>query len=105
MLESSLFNKKNGCTSYTQTVPDDVRKRIAYGTEKFKKMYNMRTGSERIFSRLLSLCMNNPGVKGLNAISSHATIAHITVLLVALAAIKSGNKDKTRFVKSLLPFL
>jgi len=105
MLESSLFNKKNGCTSYTQTVPDDVRKRIEYGTEKFKKMYNMRTGSERIFSRLLSLCMNNPGVKGLNAISSHATIAHITVLLVALAAIKSGNKDKTRFVKSLLPFL
>jgi len=104
MLESSLFNKKNGCTSYTQTVPDNVRKRIAYGTEKFKKMYNMRTGSERIFSRLLSLCMNNPGVKGLNAVSNHATIAHITVLLVALAAIKSGNKDKTRFVKSLLPF-
>jgi transposase len=105
LLESSLFNKKNGCTSYIQVVSDDIRKRIEYGTEKFKKMYNMRTGSERIFSRLLSLCMNNPSVRGLNAVSNHATIAHITVLLVALAAIKSGNKDKTRFVKSLLPFL
>jgi len=105
LLSSSLFNKKNGCTSYIQVISDDVRKRIEYGTEKFKKMYSMRTGSERIFSRLLSLCMNNPGVKGLNAVSNHATIAHTTVLLVALAAIKSGNKDKTRFVKSLLPFL
>jgi len=105
LLESSLFNKKNGCTSYIQVASDDIRKRIKYGTEKFKKMYNMRTGSERIFSRLLSLCMNNPSVRGLNAVSNHATIAHITVLLVALAAIKSGNKDKTRFVKSLLPLL
>jgi hypothetical protein len=63
LLDSSLFNKENGCTSYTQLVPNDIKKRIEYGTEKFKKMYNMRTGSERIFSRLLSLCMNNPGVK------------------------------------------
>jgi len=31
------------------------------------------------------------------------TIAHITVLLIALTAAKSGNKDKIRLVKSFLP--
>jgi len=78
-------------------------KQIAYGTPKFKKIYNLRSGSERIFSRLLDLCMQNPSVRGLRAISNHCTIAHITVLLIALTAIKTGNKDKIRFVKSFLP--
>jgi len=46
-----------------------------------------------------------PSVKGLNAIANHCTIAHITVLLVALTAVKSGNQDKIRFVKKFLPNL
>jgi len=52
---------------------------------------------------LLELAMQNPSVRGLQAISNHSTIAHITVLLIALTAIKTGNKDKIRFVKSFLP--
>jgi len=80
--------------AYTQVLSEDIRKQIAYGTPKFKKIYNLRSGCERIFSRL---------VRGLQAISNHCTIAHITVLLVALTAAKTGNKDKIRFVKSFLP--
>jgi len=73
-------------------------------TQEFKKVYNLRSGGcERIFSRLLDPCMQNPSVRGLQAISNHCTIAHITVLLVALTAAKTGNKDKIRFVKSFLP--
>jgi len=83
--------------------PSTGRPPIAYGTPKFKKVYNLRSGCERIFSRLLDLCMQNPSVRGLRAISNHCTIAHITVLLVALTAAKTGNKDKIRFVKSFLP--
>ncbi|HEC93592.1 MAG TPA: DDE transposase, partial [Candidatus Atribacteria bacterium] len=48
-------------------------------------------------------CMQNPSVRGLWAISNHCTIAPITVLLVALTASKTGNKDKIRLVKSFLP--
>ena len=48
-------------------------------------------------------CMQNPSVRGLRAVSNHCTIAHITVLLIALTAAKTGNKDKIRFVKSFLP--
>jgi hypothetical protein len=52
---------------------------------------------------LLDLCMQNPSVKGLRGVSNHCTIAYITVLLDALTAAKTGNKDKICFVKSFLP--
>lgn len=97
------FVKGTGCFAYTQVLSEDIRKQIAYGTPKFKKVYNLRSGCERIFSRLLDLCMQNPSVRGLRAISNHCTIAHITVLLIALTAVMTGNKDKIRFVKSFLP--
>ena len=99
------FAKGTGYFAYTQVVSEDNREQIAYGTPKFKKIYNLRSGGERIFSRLLDLCMQNPSVRGLQAVSNHCTIAHITVLLVALTAVKTGNKDKIRFVKSLLIFI
>lgn len=97
------FVNGTGCFAYLQVIDEDIRKQIAYGNKEFKKVYNLRSGSERIFSRLLELTMQNPSVRGLQAISNHSTIAHITVLLIALAAIKTGNKDKIRFVKSFLP--
>ncbi|HDM77778.1 MAG TPA: DDE transposase, partial [Deltaproteobacteria bacterium] len=49
-----------------------------------------------------TLCMQTPRVYGLNAISNHCTIAHITVLVIALTATKMGQKDKLRFVKKFL---
>ena len=78
------FVKGRGCFAYTQVVSEDILKQIAYGTPKFKKVYNLRSGSERIFSGLLDLCMQNPSVRELLAVSNHCTIAHITVLLIAL---------------------
>lgn len=49
------------------------------------------------------LCMQNTSVRGPRAASNYYTIAHIAVLLVALTAAKTGNKDKIRFVKFFLP--
>jgi len=97
------FTKGTGCFAYTQVFSEDIRKQIAYGTPEFKKVYNLRSGCERIFSRLLDLCMQNPSVRGLRAVSNHCTIAYITVLLIALTAANTGNKDKILFVKSFLP--
>lgn len=97
------FLKGKGCTAYTQVLDEDIRKNINYSSSEFRKIFNLRSGSERIFSRLLNLCMQNPSVRGLQAISNHCTIAHITVLLIALTAAKTGNKDKIRFVKTFLP--
>jgi len=96
------FFSQKGCYSYIR-VDDDIRKQIDYGSDSFKKDFNMRTGSERVFSRLLSICMQNAPVIGLKATANYVTIAHIAVLLVALTAAKSNLKDKVRFIKSFLP--
>jgi len=96
------FFDQKGCYAYKR-VDDDIRKQIDYGSESFKKDANLRTGSERVFSRLLSICMQKPSVVGLQATANHCTIAHITVLLVALTAVKNNVKDQLRFIKSFLP--
>ena len=101
VFHSKFFSPK-GCYSYIR-VDDDIRSQIDYGSESFKKDFNIRTGSERVFSRLLSVCMQNTPVIGLKATANHVTIAHITVLLVGLTAAKSGMSDKVRFIKSFLP--
>lgn len=98
------FRRGNGCTAYLRG-DTEIRKEIDYGSQIFKEHYNKRTSSERLFSRLLSLCMQKPSVYGLNAVANHCTIAHITVLLVALTAAKVGQIDKVRFVKKFLPNL
>jgi len=95
------FDQK-GCYAYIR-VDKDVRTSIDYGSESFKKDFNLRTGSERVFSRLLNICMQDPPVVGLKATTNYVTIAHITVLLVAATAAKNNFRDKVRFIKSFLP--
>lgn len=96
------FFSQKGCYAYKR-IDDDIRKEIDYGSETFKKDANLRTSAERVFSRLLAICMQNPSVVGANAIANHATIAHITVLLVAITAAKNDFKEQVRFIKSFLP--
>jgi hypothetical protein len=96
------FFSQKGCYAYRR-IDDDIRKEIDYGSESFKKDANLRTCAERVFSRLLAICMQNPSVIGLNTIANHCTIAHITVLLVALTAANSNFKEQIRFIKSFLP--
>jgi hypothetical protein len=99
-LHESFF-KGRGCNVLIRLEPS-VREQIPYGTKYFKEAYNERTAVERTFARLLAIAMQKPSVFGLQAISNHVTIAHISVLLVALAAHRSGHKDKIRFIKSFV---
>jgi hypothetical protein len=100
------FLAGKGCITYLRVDADDsIRKNIDRHCPEFKKLYNLRTSSERIFSRLLSIFMQYPTAKGLNATANLCTITHITVLAVALTALKIDQKDKIRYVKSLIPKL
>jgi transposase len=103
-----LFHPKfingKGCNVLIRIEPS-IRSEIDYDTQKFKELYNKRTSVERIFSRLLAIAMQNPTVRSYNANRNHVTIAHISVLLVALTAYRTGQKDKMRFVKSFVPNL
>ena len=95
------FNQK-GCYVYVR-IDKDIRTQIDYGSESSKKDFNLRIGSESVFSQLLSICMQDPPVVGLRATTNYVTFAHITVLLVALTAAKNDVTDKVRFIKSFLP--
>jgi len=100
------FLKGSGCFKYFRVdVDETIRQSIDYGSRNFKKDYNKRTSSERIFSRLLALAMQKPTVTGLTATANLATIAHITVLAVAYFAATSKQPHKIRFVKSFIPNL
>lgn len=96
------FIEQKGCNYLIRLTPS-IREQIDYHSPGFKKIYNKRTSIERIFSRLLSVAMQEPTVKGLKALRNHCTIAHIAVLLIALTASRSGYKDKFRFIKSFVP--
>jgi transposase len=101
-----FFSNRYGCTTNLRIdVDTSIRQNIDYGSQTFKKLYNLRGSTERIFSRLLSILMQRPSVVGINATRNVCTIAHITVLVIALAAVKTGHKDKVRFVKSFIPNL
>ncbi|RLB20281.1 MAG: DDE transposase, partial [Deltaproteobacteria bacterium] len=96
------FLRQKGRNVLIRMTPS-IREKIDYGTQRFKEIYNKRNSVERVFSRLLAISMQNPSVKGLRAVQNHCTIAHITVLLVALTAHRMGCDDKIRFVKSFVP--
>jgi hypothetical protein len=100
--EHPKFFAQRGFDGFTPFSPS-IREKISYRTLTFKHVYYKRTSVERVFSRLLAISMQKPTVKGLTAVRNHCTIAHITVLLVALAAHRIGCEDKIRFVKSFVP--
>jgi hypothetical protein len=96
------FTQQKGC-NYLWRLTDSARDSIPYGTQTFKEHYDRRTAVERIFSRLLALTLQEPSVRGIKSVRNHATISHIAVLLVALAAHQLGHTEKIRFVRTFVP--
>jgi len=98
------FLEGNGCYRYLRVdVDESIRAAIDYESESFKRDFNKRTSSERVFSRLLSILMQKPSVVGLAATANLCTISHITVLAVAYFSSFVKEPNKIRFVKSFLP--
>lgn len=95
---------QKGC-NYLLRLSPTVRQFIDYNSQRFKEIYNQRTSAERAFSQLSTITMLRPTVIGLQATQNHSTIAHITVLLIALGAHHLGFYNKIRFVKTFLPNL
>ena len=96
------FTTQKGC-NYLLRLSTSVRNTIDYGSQRFKSIYIQRSSMERGFSKLLALSTQNPTGGGLLATQNHYTIAHMTMLLVALSAHREGSPDKISFVKSCLP--
>lgn len=96
------FLKGKGCIVYTYNRYSDIPPQPDPNSDHFKTVYRLRTSSERVFSKFLNFPIHRPPVKGLTAVSNLITIAHITILLLALTAVRTGDILKMRQVKGLL---
>src|SRR5208337_129013 len=96
------FLQQKGCHYLLRTSPN-IRAQIPYGSELFRQLYRERTAVEHVFSRLLTIALQDLPTRGLDSARNLCTIAHITVLLVALAAHRTGSSDHLAFVRSFVP--
>ena len=82
--------KNRGCTKY-KTVPDDYRLSIDRSCLCFKRTYALRTECERYNSRFKSTGQERLWVRSETSAANLNTLAHISALAVALAAVLHGS--------------
>ena len=82
--------KNRGCTKY-KTVPDDYRLSIDRECLRFKRTYALRTECERYNSRFKSTGQERLWVRNGASVANLNTLAHISALAVALAAVLHGS--------------
>lgn len=88
--------KNRGCTKYI-TIPDDYRLSIDRSSIEFKSVYNLRTEAERYNSRFKSTGQERLWVRNGNSAKNLNTVAHISLIAIALAAVitKSGSSYRS----------
>lgn len=96
---------KGGCYAYVRVDKSYRADCMNPKSKYFKRIYKFQSGSERGFSRLLTFYMQRPMLTGLNAVSNQCTLAHITILTIAIAAVKAKQKNKIRFIRGILKYL
>ena len=82
--------KNRGCTKY-KTVPNDYRLSIDRSCLYFKRTYALRTECERYNSRFKSTGQERLWVRSGASAANLNTLAHISALAVALAAVLHGS--------------
>ena len=91
--------KNRGCTKY-KTVSNDYRLSIDRECLRFKRIYALRTECERYNSRFKSTGQERLWVRNGTSAANLNTLAHISALAVALAAVLHGSHSY-RSVKQL----
>lgn len=82
--------KNRGCTKY-KTIPTDYRLSIDRDCLHFKRTYALRTECERYNSRFKASGQERLWICNGNSAANLNTLAHISALAVALAAVLSGS--------------
>ena len=82
--------KNQGCTKY-KTIPTDYRLSIDRECLRFKRIYALRTECERYNSRFKASGQERLWVRNGTSAANLNTLAHISALSVALAAVLHGS--------------
>ena len=91
--------KNTGCTKYI-TIPDDYRLAINRDTVEFRSIYSLRTECERYNSRFKLSGQERLWVKNGKSAENLNSVAHISLLAIALAAVVTRNNVSYRCLKS-----
>jgi len=92
--------KCRGCAKYI-TVPDDYRLSIDRQSIEFKSVYALRTECERYNSRFKSTGQERLWVRNGNSAANLNTVAHISLLAIAVAAVITKSDVSYRCLKSV----
>ena len=92
--------KNRGCTKYI-TIPNDYRFSIDRQSIAFKSIYALRTEAERYNSRFKQSGCERVFVRNGKSVKNLNTIAHISLLAVAIATVSLSKNISYRSVKSV----
>ncbi len=92
--------KCRGCTKYI-TLPGDYRLSIDRECISFIKIYALRTEAERYNSRFKQTGQERLWTHSFNAAQNLCTLAHISLLAVAFAAVITNSQNSFRALKSV----
>lgn len=92
--------KNQGCIKHI-TVPDDYRLSIDRQSVEFKSVYSLRTECERYNSRFKSTGQERLWVRNANSVANLNSVAHISLLAIALAAVVTKSSVSYRCLKSV----
>lgn len=92
--------KHRGCTKHI-TIPDDIRLSLDRKSKYFKQNYSLRTECERYNSRFKNMGQERMWVRNKDSVTNLNTLAHISLLAVAIAAISMPNSQSYRKLKSI----
>lgn len=92
--------KHRGCTKYI-TLPDDYRLSIDRQSIAFKSVYALRTEAERYNSRFKQAGCERVFVRNGNSVKNLNTIAHISLLSIAITAVITKKSVSYRSAKSV----
>ena len=92
--------KHRGCTKYV-TIPDDYRLSIDRQSIAFKSVYTLRTEVERYNSRFKQAGCERVFVRNGNSVKNLNTIAHISLLSIAITAVVTKKNVSYRCTKSV----
>ena len=92
--------KNRGCTKY-KAIPADYRMAIDRDCFHFKRLYALRTECERYNSRFKGTGQERLWLRNGNSAENLNTLAHITALAVAYAAVVTGKRHSYRRLKQM----
>ena len=85
----------------TSPFPDDLRLSVDRDSKYFKSNYSLRTECERYNSRFKNTEQERMWVRNKSSVTNLNTIAHISLLAVAVAAITTGAGQSYRKLKAV----